>query len=153
MKYAVLLVAVMLAGCEGGESSKGGESSNDGGYEGGMGKEIEESSNDGGYETFTITEETMQVAKEDFPDLMDWHDAMSACAGLGNGWRLPSKDELNAMYEQLHKQGKGNFKNTWYWSSSQVNSGGAWGVNFGTGGVNYGTKNGNYQVRAVRALP
>ncbi|MBM3887427.1 hypothetical protein FJ364_05860, partial [Candidatus Dependentiae bacterium] len=48
----------------------GGESSNDGGYEGGMGKEIEESSNDGGYETFTITEETMQVAKEDFPSTM-----------------------------------------------------------------------------------
>ena len=55
-----------------------------------------------------ITGEQIQVAEEDFPDLMDWDDAMSACQNLGNGWRLPNKEELEAMYEQLHKQGKGN---------------------------------------------
>ena len=83
---------------------------------------------------------------------MNWDDAMKACEGLGNGWRLPSKEELNAMYEQLHKQGKGNFKNEWYWSSSQNDSGGAWVVYFDPGNVgNYG-KGLNYQVRAVRAF-
>ena len=83
---------------------------------------------------------------------MNWDDAMAACQGLGNGWRLPSKDELLAIYEQLHKQGKGNFKNAWYWSSSQYNSGIAWGVIFPNGFVVNGGKFGSSQVRAVRAF-
>jgi len=157
MKYAVLLVAVMLAGCEGGESSKGGESSNDGGYEGGMGKEIEESSNDGGYETFTDWKrETIQVAKEDFPNAMNWDDARTACENLGNGWRLPRFDELEAMHEQLYLNGKGNFRtDDWYWSSSESNASNAWHFHF-EGGKAYSTdgyKDGTGHVRAVRTLP
>ena len=103
-----------------------------------------------------ITGEQIQVAENDFPDRMNWDDAVRACQKLGSGWRLPDKDELKAMYEQLHKQGKGNFKNEWYWSSSQSNSGGAWVVSFGDGDVVsniYDYKDGTNQVRAVRALP
>jgi hypothetical protein len=92
MKYAVLLLALMFAGCDEGSSTVGYEIKIDG--------------------------STIQVAKEDFPNEMSWVDAMAACQNLGNGWRLPSIDELGAMYEQLHKQDKGNFKNEWYWSSS-----------------------------------
>ena len=91
---------------------------------------------------------------------MNWKDAMSACAGLGNGWRLPTREELMAMYEQLYKQGKGNFKDTWYWSRSKGFSDFAWGVNFSNGFVSsdYLSLNGfgksdYYQVRAVRAKP
>ncbi|MBM3411330.1 MAG: DUF1566 domain-containing protein [Bacteroidetes bacterium] len=131
MKYAVLFIALLFAGCD------------------------EGSSTDGGYETFTIAGETMQVAKEDFPKSMSWDDAQSACEGLGNGWRLPSEDELKAMYEQLHKQGKGNFKDDWYWSSSQSLSRSAWLVGFLDGSVGYDVngKGFNYRVRAVRAKP
>lgn len=79
MKYAVLLLAVMFAGCDEGSSTE------------------EATSTDGGYETFTIAGETMQVAKEDFPSIMSWYNAKSACEELGNGWRLPNKNELKAM--------------------------------------------------------
>ena len=82
---------------------------------------------------------------------MPWNQAMSTFEELGNGWRLPNKEDLKAMYE-LHKQGKGNFKNEWYWSSSQYDSGDAWGVNFSDGDVSSSTKGSNGQVRAVRAF-
>jgi len=65
----------------------------------------------------------LQVADNDFPSKMKWNEAMSACQSLGNGWRLPSLEELNAMHVQLHRQGKGNFKTEdcdWYWSSSEL---------------------------------
>ncbi|MDR1626519.1 MAG: hypothetical protein LBT33_08245 [Spirochaetia bacterium] len=40
------------------------------------------------------------------------------------GWRLPTQEELNLMYERLHKQGLGGFNgsglfyNSYYWSST-----------------------------------
>jgi uncharacterized protein (TIGR02145 family) len=139
MKYSVLFIALLFAGCDEGSSTE------------------EAPSADGGYETFTIAGETMQVAKEDFPEEMHWDQAMSVCEGLGNGWRLPNESELKAMYEQLHKQGKGNFKDEFYWSSSQYGSDQsdqALMMNFGTGDDDdYGFKKLNVQVRAVRPLP
>ena len=105
--------------------------------------------------TITVNGRKLEVANQDLPNPMKWDDAVRACKNLGNGWRLPDKDELKAMYEQLHKQGKGNFKNTWYWSSSQYSSGVAWNVGFYDGDVGsyYGAKGNNVRVRAVRAKP
>ncbi|MBM3919119.1 MAG: DUF1566 domain-containing protein, partial [Sphingomonadales bacterium] len=99
----------------------------------------------------------LEVAEQDMPNRMNWDDAMRACQNLGNGWRLPNKEELKAMYEQLHKQGKGNFKNEWYWSSSQGGSGYAWNVNFSSGNVYFNfygvnSKNSDGRVRAVQAF-
>jgi len=104
--------------------------------------------------TITVNGRKLEVADQDLPNRMNWGDAMRACQKLGSGWRLPDKDELKAMYEQLHSQGKGNFETYWYWSSSQFNSGTAWGVDFYNGNVGNGVyKNYGSQVRAVRALP
>jgi len=122
MKYAVLFIALLFAGCG------------------------------GGYETFTVAEDTMQVAKEDFPLEMNWDNAMKACEELGNGWRLPDKDELVAMHEQLHKQGKGNFQHAYYWSSSKYGLFNAWCVNFGDCTWGASGRNISYRVRAVRAF-
>jgi len=127
MKYAVLLLALIFAGCT-----------------------------DGGYETFTIAGEIMQVDKEDFPSDMSWNDAMAACQNLGNGWRLPNKDELAAMYNQLHTKGKGNFRtDNFYWSSSERNPERAWAFYFEDGRADPISLNkySALRVRAVRALP
>ena len=126
MKYAVLFIALLFAGCGDGSSTVGYEIEIDGG--------------------------TLQVAKEDFPLEMNWDNAMKACEELGNGWRLPTKEELVAMHEQLHKQGKGNFQHAYYWSSSKYGLFNAWCVNFGDCTWGASGRNISYRVRAVRAF-
>jgi len=130
MKYAALFIALLFVGC--GEALP---------------------TLDGG-ETITISGKTIQVAKEDFPESMNWYEAMEACEGLGNGWRLPTKEELLNMYVRLHTQGMGNFKNDWYWSGSlDDNSDYACYVAFNHEIVDCYYKSSYYQVRAVRTLP
>jgi len=96
-----------------------------------------------------------QVADADFPEELKWDDAMDACSSLGDGWRLPTKEELRGMYAFLYNKGKGNFQKNWYWSSSSHSgSSGAYGVTFDGGIVWSGIKGSDDgQVRAVRALP
>ena len=36
---------------------------------------------------------------------MSWDEAKIACAKVGDGWRLPTKDELNMLYEYKVKVG------------------------------------------------
>ncbi|GHU23801.1 hypothetical protein FACS1894172_16930 [Spirochaetia bacterium] len=72
-----------------------------------------------------------------------------------NNWFLPSKDELNLMYENLKKKGLGNFTDDWYWSSSEDgNHSHAWGQSFIDGCQGNYTKGECYTgyVRAVRAF-
>jgi len=47
----------------------------------------------------------LEVAQNDFPKEMTWYDAKKACTDLGNGWRLPTKDELNLLYINKDKIG------------------------------------------------
>jgi len=98
-----------------------------------------------------------RVADADFSKKMNWKDAMDSCSSLGDGWRLPTKEELTGMYEFLHMKGKGNFKDRYYWSSSQYTLDYAWHMSF-YGGTVYNDyddsyKNFNALVRAVRDLP
>jgi len=101
------------------------------------------------------------VAPEDLKQKMNWYDAIKACKELGDGkWRLPTKEELEAMYEQLHEQGKGNFKSTFvplslpgqsnYWSSSHYHHGRAWMMNFYNGHTYYGPN--SYSATLVRPV-
>jgi len=92
------------------------------------------------------------VAKADFPNRMDWEAATKACEDLGSGWRLPTKDELEMMDNQLHQENKGNFKDEGYWSSTENEVDGAWAVIFGGLGDCKVEKGGDFQVRAVRAF-
>ncbi|NDA63151.1 MAG: DUF1566 domain-containing protein [Chitinophagia bacterium] len=84
--------------------------------------------------------------------------AASACDDLVlNGysdWYLPSIDELQLMYSNLHVQGFGGYSNAWYWSSSQYNHYFASYMDFANGNVAPTTpfKNFNLRVRAVRAF-
>ena len=68
-------------------------------------------------------------------------------------WHLPSRDELNQMYVNLHQQGVGGFASDGYWSSSESSANGAWLQHFGAGSHGIGSKDFSGCVRAVRALP
>jgi hypothetical protein len=83
---------------------------------------------------------------------MDWADAVSRSNNLGDGWRLPTKEELNLMYTNLHKRGRGGFINEYYWSSTDNGSNtNVWDQDFGDGEPNFGGKVGYMEaVRAVR---
>jgi hypothetical protein len=83
---------------------------------------------------------------------MPWEDAKEACANLGSGWRLPTLEELQVMYEELHLKGKGNFDDDWYWSSTEEGADKAWLVFFIRGDDYDFNKDDHHQVRAVRAL-
>ncbi|MEW6606776.1 MAG: DUF1566 domain-containing protein [bacterium] len=65
-------------------------------------------------------------------------------------WYLPSKHELNSLYQQ--KDVVGGFGSYVYWSSTEISSGVAWGQSFDYGGQNYANKNVTLRVRAVRAF-
>jgi|GEM_PF-2323161 len=73
-------------------------------------------------------------------------------------WFLPSKDELELLYKNLHKIGLGGFNNTpagaWYWSSSQNNENNsrAYGVYFRDGNPGSSDKGHNGTVRAIRSF-
>jgi hypothetical protein len=71
-------------------------------------------------------------------------------------WFLPSKDELNLMYENLKKQRIGEFSNNTYWSSSGGLTSGldwnlvAWQMNFSDGTQKRVTCSADGLVRAIR---
>ena len=82
--------------------------------------------------------------------------AAQLCDGLSEGgyddWFLPSKGELNLMYENLYQQGLGGFTYDYYWSSSEFSSNDAWRQYFDTGSQVSSYKYYNTtRVRAVRA--
>jgi len=80
----------------------------------------------------------------------NWEDAKKICADLGNGWRLPTREELHLMW--LHRGSIGGFAAANYWSSSESNTNFAW-YQFFFNGFQYNYyKNFTYYVRAVRAL-
>jgi len=82
--------------------------------------------------------------------------AADICANLSlggyNDWFLPSKDELNLMYENLKVFGVGGFADNLYWSSSEYNANYAWYQDFFNGYQAASLKYGTYRVRAVRAF-
>jgi len=106
----------------------------------------------------------LEVAQNNFPNKMNWYDANKACADLGNGWRLPTKDELNQLY--INKDPIGGFANVYsengsiYWSSTDNGYSNyqpiislAWAQNFINGyQFGYGGKDNLLCVRAVRSL-
>ena len=95
----------------------------------------------------------LEFAQNDFPDQMNFNDAKEACTKLGDGWRLPDKDELNLLFK---KKGKIDcFENFSYWSSTEIltDNGhpGAWYQNF-IGYQTYTSLNYKTYVRAVRTI-
>ena len=82
--------------------------------------------------------------------------AVDICADLSLGgyddWFLPSKDELNLMYENMKIFGVGGFADYFYCSSSEGDAYYAWFQDFYDGDQSYASKNYTLRVRAVRAF-
>ncbi len=69
-------------------------------------------------------------------------------------WYLPSKDELNLMWQNLHQQGLGAFvPNSYLWCSTEFGADYAWVQRFATGGPQANASKGaSYYVRAIRGF-
>jgi hypothetical protein len=87
----------------------------------------------------------------------NWSSALTTARNHRGGgysdWRLPTKDELNLIYQNLRARNIGNLGDTWHWSSSEFNDNiGAWVQSFSDGGQLSYYKAGTRSVRAVRAF-
>ncbi len=91
----------------------------------------------------------------------DGYYAAKICADYKGGgktdWFLPSKDELNLMYNNLRKAGVGGLVNSLYWSSSESSANNAWFQDFSNGkqesNDSVATYNAlSFRTRAVRAV-
>ena len=79
-----------------------------------------------------------------------WEDAKKVCEDLGDGWRLPTREELLLMY--LNKNEIGGFVDASYWSSSEKDNEIAWFQNFLSGNQYSNYKYVTNYVRAVRSI-
>lgn len=67
-------------------------------------------------------------------------------------WFLPSKDELNAIYTNVHLLGLGEFAPVEYWSSSAVNLNWGWTQAFNVGFQGFHSRDRLIRVRAIRSF-
>lgn len=95
-----------------------------------------------------ITIGNLVVARNDFPLKMNWSDAKEACFKLGDGWRLPTKNELIFLYQ--NKRIIGGFHDTNYWTWSEYDGLNAWKQNFLNNSKNEYLKSNALSVRAVK---
>ena len=87
------------------------------------------------------------------------YPAFEACNSMGDGWYLPSKNELDALYQ--NRDAIGNFSTSWYWSSTEQNENYSWNQNLNTGSTynggspnvdGFAKKNYSYRVRCVKKV-
>jgi hypothetical protein len=93
----------------------------------------------------------LEIAQNEFPNQMNWNNAKIACASLGDGWRLPTKTELNLIYQNKEKIG-GLRDRTGNWTSEEFSNLTAWGQDFIEGGQYFVDKEIEVNVRAVRTI-
>jgi TPR repeat protein len=80
---------------------------------------------------------------------LDWNSAMTTASTYGRSmWRLPTKDELNMLYQQ--KTIVGGFTKDVYWSSTEGGCNVAWSQFFLNGNGYTGEKSFTKHVRVVR---
>lgn len=93
----------------------------------------------------------LDVAQFDLPKKLNWFDAKKACANLGEGWSLPTREELSFLYQ--NKQSIGGFTSSYYWSSTETDGKNAWRHNFSFGMSGFiAEKDNEYFVRAVKVF-
>jgi hypothetical protein len=94
--------------------------------------------------------DSIEIAEYDLPTEVTWYNAKRECKELGKGWRLPTKDELDKMYD--NKDLIGNFVNTNYWSSTEYSSDYAWMQVFTHKSIAITLKESYINARAVKTI-
>lgn len=104
------------------------------------------------------TDEPLYAAPAAATGVYNWNRAAEYCAAMRihgpQGWRVPTKDELNLLYN--NRDGIGGFDTSgsdhggWYWSSSEVDPDFAWAQRFSDGEQYYNLRNYVSSVRCVR---
>ena len=94
--------------------------------------------------------DSIEIAQYDLPTEVTWYNAKRECKELGKGWRLPTKEELDKMYN--NKDLIGNFVNTNYWSSTEYDSRYAWMQVFIHRSIAISLKEGHINARAVKSI-
>jgi hypothetical protein len=110
-------------------------------------------------QTVKLKEIGLEVVKTDL-GLLDWKEAKASCKKLGNGWRLPTMEELKKIYELKwsstegeEREFIGGFQDALYWSSTEGDGNNAWYFGFDNEANEYYVdKNDKNYVRAVRTL-
>jgi hypothetical protein len=97
------------------------------------------------------TGKEIQVYESDL-GLKNLRDALLSSDQIGEGWRLPSIEELEQIYRELFLNGQGNFIQFFYWSSTETNDGKALGWGFSGGVAIENSKFYKGQVRLVRDI-
>lgn len=105
----------------------------------------------------------LEIAQFDFTQPMNYEEATEACSKLGDGWRLPTKEEMEEIYENKSKLGgfispvyvseNSEFfmdNNVYYWSSSCYGSNYVWVIGFTHKFVAITLKTGYLYARAVK---
>jgi hypothetical protein len=107
----------------------------------------------------------LEIAQFDFLDPMTYDEAARACSKLGEGWRLPTKKEMEEIYENKDMLGgfvspiyvSDNYKsstdnNVYYWSSSSYESEYVWVIGFINKFVAVTLKTEYLYARAVKSI-
>ena len=76
--------------------------------------------------------QNFEVAQFDFTYKANWADAIDSCLNLGDGLRLPTKDQLNYIFKNKNKIG-GFAEAAYYWSSTEYDEDNAWEQDFTNG--------------------
>jgi hypothetical protein len=92
----------------------------------------------------------IEIAPKETEIKADWYNAVIYCQFLDidgkTGWRLPTKKELNRIYNFNH-----DFASSYYWSSTDIGDD-AWVQIFLNGRQFYKFKTDSCYVRAVRDI-
>lgn len=70
----------------------------------------------------TEKNQTIEIYEKDFSEQLNWHDANSYCNKLGNGWRLPTIEELKLMFINKDELKFAQYGYCCYWSEENINS-------------------------------
>ena len=86
----------------------------------------------------------------------NWDEAATAArnfrGGGFNDWRLPTRTELELMYQNLKRRNLGGFNNERYWSSTENNPYNAWNQDFSDGRRSFNYKTDSYRFRVIRVF-